>query len=375
MQLSSQDSLRLNVLLAQPLKAVRIDESHMVVHALCEQGEAKVELNPVGRHDAYLKSVRQLFSSHVLGSPGGYPVFLRRWTRMGQARDQSLAKLLLLGEPEAVAAVVHASGLTEDIAERAWWAYPSSENARRMLDRDTVAGSPIGRELAQYLLEYLPFEQEHVAAIDSIRSMLKPDLLDAAQRNQLWTRAKRRPSYYVGFLQAIPDGLPDHAAPHAEYERLRASAQNLAADNRYMEQLLRCLSGTGQSFLHTARKVVEKPANQDVVVALLDAIGNYFNALGPGTRHHRDINAITQATEMRLADAEDEALRQALASIPDARPYLRAMIRLSMVGEPLVAPVFGMTDAIGTVMRRRLDPILSPMLEWIGVLAGGGESV
>jgi len=43
-----------------------------------------------------------MLSSHVLGSPGGYPVFLQRWTRMGQTRDTQLDKLLLLGEPEAV---------------------------------------------------------------------------------------------------------------------------------------------------------------------------------------------------------------------------------------------------------------------------------
>ena len=34
MQLSNEDNLRLNVLLAQDLKAVRIDESRMIVHAL-----------------------------------------------------------------------------------------------------------------------------------------------------------------------------------------------------------------------------------------------------------------------------------------------------------------------------------------------------
>ena len=104
MELSAEDALRLNVLLANPLEAVRIDESSMTVYALSEQGEASVSLNPRGRDDQYLKKVRELLSSQVLGSPGGYPVFLRRWTRMGQARDHSLEQLLLLGEPEAVVA-------------------------------------------------------------------------------------------------------------------------------------------------------------------------------------------------------------------------------------------------------------------------------
>jgi len=80
MELSSEDALRLHVLLANELEAVRIDESQMVVHALSSEGEAKVPLNPQGRDDQYLKKVRELLSSQVLGSPGGYPVFLRTFS-------------------------------------------------------------------------------------------------------------------------------------------------------------------------------------------------------------------------------------------------------------------------------------------------------
>ena len=91
MELSSEDSLRLNVLLANRPLAIRIDESSMTVFALSEQGEASVKLNPRGRDDQYLKKVRELLSSQILGSPGGYPIFLRRWTRMGQARRQAIS--------------------------------------------------------------------------------------------------------------------------------------------------------------------------------------------------------------------------------------------------------------------------------------------
>ncbi|MGB5583985.1 MAG: sulfur reduction protein DsrS, partial [Gammaproteobacteria bacterium] len=83
MDLSAEDNLRLNVLLAQKLHAVRIDESKMVVLALTEKGEAKVALNPNCKDDKYIKQVKALLSTHVMGSPGGYPVFLKRWTRMG----------------------------------------------------------------------------------------------------------------------------------------------------------------------------------------------------------------------------------------------------------------------------------------------------
>ena len=108
-ELSSEDSLRLNVLMmANPVQAVRIDEGAMTLYALTENGEAKVQLHPNCRADQYIGRVKQFLGGHALGSPGGYPVYLQRWTRMGQTSDKNLEALLLLGEPEAVVAVAHA---------------------------------------------------------------------------------------------------------------------------------------------------------------------------------------------------------------------------------------------------------------------------
>ncbi|MBA1330869.1 sulfur reduction protein DsrS, partial [Candidatus Endoriftia persephone str. Guaymas] len=69
--LSSEDALRLNVLLANKPKAIRIDESSMILYGLSEKGEAKVSLNPNCRDEQYLRQVRETLSGHVLGSPGG----------------------------------------------------------------------------------------------------------------------------------------------------------------------------------------------------------------------------------------------------------------------------------------------------------------
>ena len=63
---------------------------------------------PNCRDDRYLKMVKELISEKVLGSPGSYPIILCRWTRMGQARDESLERLLQLGEAEAIVAVLKA---------------------------------------------------------------------------------------------------------------------------------------------------------------------------------------------------------------------------------------------------------------------------
>ncbi len=80
MDLTPEDALRINVLLASPIEAIRLDESRMTLFALSQKGEAKVKLNPNCRDDSYLRKVRETLSSHVLGSPGGYPVYLKRWT-------------------------------------------------------------------------------------------------------------------------------------------------------------------------------------------------------------------------------------------------------------------------------------------------------
>jgi hypothetical protein len=137
-ELSPEDALRLNVLLAGEVLAVRIDEGARTLYGLTPKGEARVPLNPLGRADRYFLRVRELLGGHALGSPGGYPVHLRRWTRMGQASEKNLEALLKLGEPEAVLAVAYAPTLTDELARRAWWASQNAtttEVARVMLEQ------------------------------------------------------------------------------------------------------------------------------------------------------------------------------------------------------------------------------------------------
>ncbi|MEA3410218.1 MAG: sulfur reduction protein DsrS [Pseudomonadota bacterium] len=371
MQLSSEDTLRLNVLLALDLHAVRIDESRMVVHALSGKGEAKVRLNPTCRDEQYLKLVRQTLSTRFLGSPGGYPVYLRRWTRMGQARSESLDKLLLLGEPEAIAAVVHATGLTDDIARRAWWANPTAANARQMLERETVAGGSMGPELAEFLLEFLPFEEEPQDMIDSVRLILQPGLTSEAQRDALWARCNRKNSYYVGFMAALPDALPEPASPHAAASDIQAAlAPLIAAGNPYAGQLVRVLGAAGQRYLTTAETVLRKPVNQDVVVALLDTVGDYFSGVRPDERRRREYSAIDAMASEFCKDesACPDNLREVIDQVPGQRERIRAMVALSMLGEQLVAPIFGVTDSIGSVMRKKIEPVTGPILEQFALL-------
>ncbi len=371
MELSAEDVLRINVLLAGPVKAVRIDESSMTLHALSDKGDARVRLNPNCRDELYLRRVREALSSHVLGSPGGYPVYLKRWTRMGQTRDGMLESLLLLGEPEAVVAVVNAPGITNEIASRAWWASQTAENARCLLGNKSVVHGGMGPVLADFLVGYLPFETEARDIIASVRLVLQSGLVNTGVMKELWSRGRHKNAYYVGFLQAIPDDLPCEAAPHPRWEEASNKLGALSGGrNPFASQLIRLLGREGQGFLDTVENVLAKPANQDVVVALFHAIAAYFRAIRSNDGGRQSIEEIYTAADNMLVSCAvpGHALGEVLGCVPGMEREVRAMLVLSMVDEPLVDPVFSRTDAIGTVMRRRLQPVFEPLQRQVDIL-------
>ncbi|MDJ0738144.1 MAG: sulfur reduction protein DsrS [Gammaproteobacteria bacterium] len=359
MELSPQDTLRLNVLLANAPQAIRINESTMTVHGLSENGEAEIQLNPTGRDEQYVKRVKELLSGHVLGSPGGYPVYLQRWTRMGQMRDDSLEQLLLLGEPEAVVAAVSAQGLTDELARRAWWAMEDATNARHMLAKPSVVAGSMGSVLARYLVEHLPFEAEPEQQIETVRLVLQPGLLDDSDVAGLWRRAQRRPAYFVGFLAARPDSLPFAAPAHPLHA---AVGDALAArDDPLAGLLLRVLAAPGQAFIETVFRVFDKPSNQDVVNLGLDHVAGYFAAARPQGRADATLDDLQREAGEWLAGSSAAA---ALADLPgiDAA-QVRALRVLSGLGYGVVRPVFRDSTAIGSLMRRKLQPVLVPLLD------------
>jgi hypothetical protein len=366
MELSSQDNLRLNVLLASKPQAIRINESTMTVHGLSDKGEAQVQLHPTGREDRYLKRVRELLSGHVLGSPGGYPVYLQRWTRMGQMRDQSLEQLLLLGEPEAIVAAVTAPGLTDELARRAWWAMEDATNARHMLRKQAVVQGEMGPLLAAYLVDHLPFETEPEQQIETVMLVLQPGLLDAAQIESLWRKSQRKPAYYVGFLAARPWDLPLEARPHPDRESLAGALQARAADGDALAGLVdRLLDSHGQAWLQTVLRVLEKPSNQDVVNSMLDVIAGYCAPSRPEGRVDRTLPDLEQDAG-GWVDGDDAA---ALRALGVSRETLFALRVLSGLSYGVVRPVFGDSTAIGSLMRRKLEPVMTPLRRYLGDLA------
>ena len=332
--LSPDDELKLNVLLAGNVLAVRIDEGARALYALTEKGEARVNLNPLGRADRYFIHVRELLGRHAMNLPSGYPVHLMRWTRMGQSSPKKLEQLLNLGENEAIQAVAHAPTLTDELARRAWWALPTMEVARVMLSRPAILEGQMGKQLAQFLAEHLPFEQDQVAAMHTVRALVASRLLEAPELEQLWRKAQRRPHYLIGFLESMPNQLPNMATE-------RAKVVNLQGDSPATRLLQHCFSAAGQAYIATAILVLEKPQTHEAVALLLDMLGAYFQA-------------------GQYLEAESQ-----LAAWPNEA---KALAALSQLKASVAEPILIRTTAVGPLLRRHLEPLFAPILADLQIL-------
>ncbi len=388
MPLSNEDSLRLNVLLAQQVRAIRIDEGKLMVYALTQKGEAKIQLNPTSRNNKYIKEVKDFLSSKALGAPGGFPMFISRWNRMGDLRNSSLDKLLLLGEEEAVVAVVNNKEISADIAASAWWALQSADNARSMLANKAVAEAEIGKELASFLVEFLPFEEDPLNMLNSTRLVLQAGLIDETEVEKLWKKAKSKNTLYVGFLDSRPDKLPETLNEHSRYQQLRETlADQLEQNNPYAITLCNIFSSAGQSFLKTAESSFKRIPNYDICGALLESIRRYVYISQPEAGQSRqqhelalslqgqpqtDINELLLLIDMIFHEknnmSSSEALKAVQVLVPDLSEHLKALLFLSRASQTLLAPTIANSTAVGSLMRKKLKPVFDPVLMNLRIL-------
>jgi hypothetical protein len=353
------------VLLAQPLKAIRINESSMTVYALTDKGEAKIALNPTVRDEQYLRWVRELLSLKTTGSPGGYPVYIKTWTRMGHA-DNTLKHMLLLGEPEAVIAVVYSPSVSHEIGVRAWWANPTLEVARRLMEYPEVVTGELGEELAEFLMEFLPFEACQIDAVDMVRLCLQKGLITDKQKEELWTRAKRKNPYYVGFLHAHPRQIPLRKKATKDHLALSKQLQPLLDnDNLYAKVFCNTLSENGQKWLQTLKNSLQKPVDQGVVISLFIAINRFFDLPFPERRGaHTIALALARAKAATQRSNHHSDALNALLDRLDGQ-YLDkflALMVLAQFGENTLTSVFSGNESVGKVMRKRLHPLTEPLL-------------
>ncbi|MCU7834896.1 MAG: sulfur reduction protein DsrS [gamma proteobacterium symbiont of Taylorina sp.] len=382
MPLSNEDSLRLNVLLAQKVSAIRIDEGKLIIYGLTQKGEAKIQLNPTTRNDKYIQEVKDFLSTRALGVAGGFPMYISSWNRMGDLRNSNLDKLLLLGEEEAVSAVVNNKEITPEIAKNAWWTVQSADNARSMLGNKAIVQADIGKELASFLVEFLPFEEDPMSMLISVRLVLQAGLIAEAEVLKLWKKAKSKNTLYVGFLNIRSNSLPEQVAEHIGYQQLTDKLSILLEEkNPYALMICKLFSAAGQTFLKTAESAFKRPPNYDVVGALIESIRHYIFVACPEAGQSRqayelgltlsgtaqtDINDIISLVsriyrEEGQLDCSKE-LKAVQLVIPEFSEQLQAIMCLSRISQTVLAPTIAKSNAVGTLMRKKLKPVFDPIL-------------
>jgi hypothetical protein len=242
-----------------------------------------------------------------------------------------------------------------------------AENARRMLMREAVSEGEMGPVLAEYLVEYLPFESEIEQMMITVSLVLKPGLISDALKQELWKRAKRKPAYYVGFLSACPDDIPEQKAASARYLELQARLAGIAPKSRIASLLLKVLSPAGQAFLETVVRVLKKPGTQEMVTATLDNLAHYFSDMRPGERVDLTLEMLEQDAASSMAEPV-QAVTEVLEECPDCADLVEVMYLLSGLGYGVLRPVLRDTTAIGSLMRRKIEPVMTPLLEKIALL-------
>jgi hypothetical protein len=237
-----------------------------------------------------------------------------------------------------------------------------------MLDKTAVVQGTMGRELAEYLAEHLPFETDPMLVIATIRLILQPGLIDAGTRDRIFRLGTHRNVYHIGFLEALPDTLPDPLPARADSANYRDRLAALAAQGNAPAVLLaKLLDAPGQTFLAVSETPLQHPVDKYTVAKLMDIVGNYFRPALGAQKPAREIGAAIAATENLMAAADGE-LASLLQAVPDLRGEITAMLTLAHTGEALVTPIIAASSASGTLLRRKLEPVLEPLLRQYAVL-------
>jgi hypothetical protein len=342
--LEPEDILKLNVLIATSV-AIRIDTYKLTVVGLNAQfKEQIIALKPSGDSEVYIKEVKKLLVTQVLGAMGGYPSYLKRWSRMGQVESSNLTSLLKLGEVEAVVAVSNSTNLDNDLLKLTWWCATNTDNqaeiGRFLLTKPFVLNTQTGREIAQYLLEFLPFVDDIEQLIDTTSLVLQEGLIEQKDKDRLWKQGQRKTAFLVGFVERMRGNLPNEF--------------NLKIPNYKHSDLQIINNQQSQLFLTTLGHILKKINQEYVLYRALEVLGQYMS--------HQDIsmqNTIekitNQISDLSLtADSEQDKL--------DAR------LLLAGVSEKLVVSTISAHNLTGSAIRKKLAHVLEPIQQALKTL-------
>ena len=121
------------------------------------------------------------------------------------------------------------------------------------------------------------------------------------------------------------------------------------------------MSPSGQAFLATAIKVLNKPTTQEMVTTTLDVLADYFSVMRPGGRVDETLDKLERDAEDYINTAPDE-LQGIVRKCADCEQQLYSMRLLSGLNYGVIRPCLGDSTAIGSLMRRKLEPVMTPLL-------------
>jgi len=342
--LEPEDTLKLNVLIATSI-AIRIDTYKLVVVGLNAQfKEQTIELCPSGDSDAYIKAVKKLLVTQVLGAMGGYPSYLKRWSRMGQVASSNLTSLLKLGEVEAVVAVANSTNLDDQLLKVTWWCATNTDNqaeiGRFLLTKEFVTFTETGQEIAQYLLEFLPFVNDTEQLIDTTSLVLQNELISQKDKERLWKQGQRKTAFLVGFVERMQGNLPNEL----NIQPLECQHPDLQIINDQQSQI----------FLTTLAHILKKINQEYVLYRALELLGQYLT-------HEQ----ITLQDSIDNINAQIENLN--IISIQE-QDKLNARFLLAGVNERLVVSIISAHNLTGSAIRKKLAHVLEPIQKALVIL-------
>ncbi len=342
--LNAEDTLKLNVLIATSI-AIRIDTYKLIVVGLNAQyKEQTIALHPTGDSAIYIEEVKKLLVTKVLGSMGGYPSYLKRWSRMGQVESNNLASLLKLGEVEAVVAVSNATNLDEDLLKLTWWCATNTDNqaeiGRFLLTKDFVINTQIGKDIAAYLLEFLPFVNDAEQLIETTNLVLQKDLISADSKAKLWKQGQRKTAFLVGFLERMQGNLPNEV---------------FAVSHEFHHPDLQVASTEQAQILFKTIEHILKKINQEFVLyRTLEVLGKFMQH--SDISKHESINNLTDQAKTITQNEIQE------------RDQLYARLLLAGVSERLVVSTISAHNLTGSGIRKKLANVLEPIQQALKVL-------
>jgi len=342
--LEPEDILKLNVLIATSV-AIRIDTYKLTVVGLNAQfKEQIIALKPSGDSEVYIKEVKKLLVTQVLGAMGGYPSYLKRWSRMGQVESSNLTSLLKLGEVEAVVAVSNSTNLDNDLLKLTWWCATNTDNqaeiGRFLLTKPFVLNTQTGREIAQYLLEFLPFVDDIEQLIDTTSLVLQEGLIEQKDKDRLWKQGQRKTAFLVGFVERMRGNLPNEF--------------NLKIPNYEHSDLQIINSQQSQLFLTTLDHILKKINQEYVLYRALEVLGQYMS--------HQDIS--TQNTIEKITNQVSDLSLNA----DNEQDKLDARLLLAGVSEKLVVSTISAHNLTGSAIRKKLAHVLEPIQQALKTL-------